>query len=117
MKVAEGNSPGARQLYRVCSTHMTISCVPVYNHGDMTQVQVQVQVTQLGITHFLIILLKDRTPEMLMLGLGRLNVGKMLTCLAKISLPACGRHCVLELRNAVLGGQTRNVKVVFQKRF
>ena len=36
----------------------------------------------------------------------RLNVGKMLTCLAKISLPACGRRCVLELRNAVLGGQS-----------
>ena len=25
----------------------------------------------------------------------RLNVGKMLTCLAKISLPACGRHMFL----------------------
>ena len=36
----------------------------------------------------------------------RLNVGKMLTCLAKISLPACGRRCVLELKKAVLGGQS-----------
>ena len=30
----------------------------------------------------------------------------MLTCLAKISLPACGRRCVLELKKAVLGGQS-----------
>ena len=30
----------------------------------------------------------------------------MLTCLAKISLPACGRRCVLELKKAVLGVQS-----------
>ena len=36
----------------------------------------------------------------------RRNVGNMLKCLAKISLPACGRRCVLELKKAVLGGQS-----------
>ena len=52
----------------------------------------------------------------------RLNVGEMLTCLAKIVLPACGRRCVLELKKAVLGVQSEdlpiwgstNVSVVFR---
>ena len=40
----------------------------------------------------------------------RRNVGKMLTCLAKISLPACGRRCVLELKKLFWG-----FKVVFKR--
>ena len=42
----------------------------------------------------------------------RRNVGKMLKCLAKISLPACGWRCVLELKKAVLGGQS-GVQAIF----
>ena len=34
------------------------------------------------------------------------NVGKMLTCLAKISLPACGRRCGLELKKLFVGVQS-----------
>ena len=34
----------------------------------------------------------------------RRNVGKMLTCLAKISLTACGRRMFIEIKNAVCLG-------------
>jgi hypothetical protein len=44
-----------------------------------------------------------RNVTMLMLGvLGDLCQNVRLTFLAKFSLPACGRRCVLELKNAVL---------------
>ena len=49
------------------------------------------------------------------------NVGKMLTCLAKISLPACGRRCGLELKKLFVGVQSgvqailRAVRRIFKR--
>ena len=55
---------------------------------------------------------------MLMLGvLGDLRQNVRLTFLAKFSLPACGRRCVLELKNAVLRGQSGVQAILEQEGF